>query len=68
MIEVDNDPSWIGVSETTNKSARSAQATLTHRILPKLTVAGEVLYGQLEQESGDRGDLRRFTVSFRRDF
>ena len=68
IIEVDNDPTWVGVSETTNKSSRSAQATLTHRVVPKLSVSGELLYGQLEQESGNKGDLRRFTISVRRDF
>lgn len=67
-IEVDNDRDWVGVTDQTNKASRSGHMSLTHRLLPNLTVAGELLYGQLEQEGGDRGDIRRVTMSVRKSF
>jgi len=67
-IKVDNDTDLIGVSATTNKSAQSGFLTVTKRLAPKFTVAVEGVYGRLEQESGDKGNLQRLTLSFRRDF
>ncbi|WP_242111991.1 DcaP family trimeric outer membrane transporter [Luteimonas aquatica] len=64
--EYDNDTSLTGMGIT--KSAQSAHVNLIYSPLPKLDVGAELIWGQREIESGDRGDLNRLQTHVKYNF
>lgn len=64
--EYDNETSLTGVGIT--KSAQSAHINLIYSPLPKLDVGAELIWGQREIESGDRGDLNRLQTHVKYNF
>ncbi|MEZ0472713.1 DcaP family trimeric outer membrane transporter [Luteimonas salinilitoris] len=64
--EYDNDTDLTGLGIT--RSAQSAHANLIYTPLPKLDVGAELIWGQREIESGDRGEINRLQTHVRYSF
>ncbi|PHR61931.1 MAG: hypothetical protein COA43_01800 [Robiginitomaculum sp.] len=53
---------------TSTKEVKSAFAAYLFNIAPKVTLGGEIMYGNRENESGVNGDFTRFTFSTKYGF
>lgn len=64
--EYDNDADLTGLGIT--KGAQSAHLNVIYTPLPKLDLGAELIWGQRELESGDRGDLNRLQTHVKYSF
>lgn len=66
VAEFDNEADLTGLGIT--KSSQSAHLNLIYTPLPKLDLGAELIWGQRELESGDRGDLNRLQTHVKYSF
>ncbi|MFC3550734.1 DcaP family trimeric outer membrane transporter [Lysobacter cavernae] len=64
--QYDNDTALTGLGIT--RAAQSAHVNLIYTPLPKLDLGAELIWGQRELETGDRGDLNRLQTHVKYSF